>query len=314
MNFALRVPAHDLFMPLTLHNPHSVLAALDVRPKDVVEVRLGSRNPSAAWAEVADRAQPHRIPVSVARAEASGGRRNSKRESDTGRSGASAAVVRERGDVGLDELFAKRSPQHVESPESRVERVESEELRVESRNASDSQLSSLNSRLPSDSRHSTLDLAGSHPLFLALDCLHDPHNVGAIFRTAAFFGAAGIVVTRDRSAPLNATVYDVASGGMEVVPFSVQTNLRRALDAAKECGVWVLGTSEHAETDFTAIPLDRPWLLVVGNEETGLRRLTAEHCDMTCRIAARSTVTSLNVSVATGILIARFAGAAIGGN
>jgi 23S rRNA (guanosine2251-2'-O)-methyltransferase len=158
----------------------------------------------------------------------------------------------------------------------------------------------------SDLRSPSCD--GAFPLFLALDCLHDPHNVGAIFRTAAFFGVAGIVVTRDRSAPLNATVYDVASGGLEFVPFSVQTNLRRALDAAKEHGVWVLGTSERAETDYTAVPLDRAWLLVVGNEESGMRRLTAEHCDMACRIPPQSTVTSLNVSVAAGILIARFAG------
>lgn len=258
-------------MSLALHNPHSVLAALDVRPKDVVEVRLGSRNPSAAWAEVADRAKGHRIPVSVARPEPSGGRRSPRRESSPGRGGASAAIVRERSDVGLDELFAGSSQG--------------------------------SSEIPGNST-----VAAKFPLFLALDCLQDPHNVGAIFRTAAFFGVAGIVVTRDRSAPLNATVYDVASGGLEVVPFSVQTNLRRALDTAKERGVWVLGTSEHAETDYTAVPLDRPWLLVVGNEETGMRRLTAEHCDVTCRIAPRSAVTSLNASVAAGILIARFVG------
>ena len=153
---------------------------------------------------------------------------------------------------------------------------------------------------------------GGKGLWLALDQLQDPHNVGAIFRTAAFFGVAGIVVTRDRSAPMNATVYDVASGGLEVVPFSVQTNLRRALDTAKEHGVWVLGTSEHAETVYTAVPLDRPWLLVVGNEESGMRRLTTEHCDRTCRIPPRTTVGSLNVSVATGILIARFAGGGLG--
>ena len=254
-------------MSLTLHNPHSVLAALDARPKDVVEVRLGSRNPGGAWSEVADRARTHRIPVAVGRVEPTGRRRNSQREADSGRGGASASLVRERGDVSLEELFAIRSPGFSEIPG-----------------------------------------ISAHPLFLALDCLHDPHNVGAIFRTAAFFGVAGIVVTRDRSAPLNATVYDVASGGLEFVPFSVQTNLRRALDAAKEHGVWVLGTSERAETDYTAVPLDRAWLLVVGNEESGMRRLTAEHCDMACRIPPQSTVTSLNVSVAAGILIARFAG------
>ena len=148
--------------------------------------------------------------------------------------------------------------------------------------------------------------AGDHRLFLALDCLQDPHNVGAIFRTAAFFGVSGIVLTKDRSAPLNAAVYDVASGGLEYVPFSIQTNLSRALQMAKEVGLWGLGTSEHCDTDFRDIPLDRPWLLIVGNEEKGMRRLTAERCDMLCRIPPQSPVSSLNVSVAAGILIARF--------
>jgi len=142
--------------------------------------------------------------------------------------------------------------------------------------------------------------------YVALDCLQDPHNVGAVFRTSAFFGVRGIVLTKDRSAPLNGTVYDVASGGIEFVPFSLQTNLSRTLEFAQQAGLWTLGTSEHAETDFHEIPRDRPWLLVLGNEEKGLRRLTAERCDMLCRITPQSPVSSLNVSVAAGILIAHF--------
>ncbi len=141
-------------------------------------------------------------------------------------------------------------------------------------------------------------------VWLALDCLQDPHNVGAIFRSAAFFGVQGIVVTKDRSAPLNSTVYDVASGGLDDVPFALETNLGRTLEAAKTSGLWVLGTSEHAATDLTEIDRDRPWLLVVGNEEKGLRRKTLEKCDAVCRLTPRGRVTSLNVSVATGISIA----------
>ncbi len=142
-------------------------------------------------------------------------------------------------------------------------------------------------------------------LWLALDSLQDPHNVGSIFRSAAFFGVRGIVMTSDRAAPLSAVVYDVASGGVEAVPFAVETNLRRALEAAKAAGLWILGSSEHAERSVEDIPRDRPWLLVVGNEEDGLRRLTLETCDEVCQIAPKGeAVTSLNVSVATGILIA----------
>jgi len=146
------------------------------------------------------------------------------------------------------------------------------------------------------------------PLFLALDSLQDPQNVGAIFRTAAFFGVQGIVITAERSAPLTSTVYDVASGGMEAVPFTLQTNLKRALEVAKNAGLWILGSSEHAHDSYLSIALDRPWLLVLGSEETGMRRLTEEACDLLCSIPPQGKVTSLNVSVAASVLIARLSG------
>jgi 23S rRNA (guanosine2251-2'-O)-methyltransferase len=146
--------------------------------------------------------------------------------------------------------------------------------------------------------------ADSQGLWLALDCLQDPQNVGAIFRTAAFFGVNGIVVTRDRSAPLNAAVYDVASGGMELAPFAQPPNLARALEIAKKCGLWILGTSERAEKNITEISRDRPWMLVLGSEEQGLRRLTLELCDDVCRIQPRGELSSLNVSAAAAVLMA----------
>ncbi len=146
-------------------------------------------------------------------------------------------------------------------------------------------------------------------LWLALDQIQDPHNVGAIFRTAAFFGIRGIVVTKDRSAPLTATVYDVASGGMECVPFAQPANLSRSLNQAKKAGVWVLGTSEHATQDLSSIDRGRPWLLILGNEEKGLRRLTSEHCDELCRISPKGEIGSLNVSVAAGVMMAALTGA-----
>ena len=144
-------------------------------------------------------------------------------------------------------------------------------------------------------------------LWLALDRVQDPHNVGAIFRTAAFFGVRGILLTRDRSAPLSGTVYDVASGGIEFVPSCIQTNLSRALDAARKANLWILGATEHAETGLDGISADRPWLLVLGNEERGLRRLTLDKCDATCSIPSTGKVASLNVSVAAGILLQKLA-------
>lgn len=141
-------------------------------------------------------------------------------------------------------------------------------------------------------------------LWLALDCLQDPHNVGAIFRTASFFGIKGIVMTRDRSAPMTATVYDTAAGGVEYVPFGEPTNLARAMNVAKTAGIWLLGSSEHAELDVREIPRDRSWLLILGNEEMGLRRLSLDKCDQVCKLKSRGDVPSLNVSVAAGVLMA----------
>ncbi|MSQ30548.1 MAG: RNA methyltransferase [Dehalococcoidia bacterium] len=147
--------------------------------------------------------------------------------------------------------------------------------------------------------------AGASRLWLALDSIQDPHNVGAIFRTAAFFGVRGIVTTADRAAPLTSVVYDVASGGVEAVPFAIETNLRRALDAAKAAGLWILGSSEHATQGVAEVARDRAWLLVLGNEEEGLRRLTLDTCDEVCRVAPRGEiVTSLNVASAAAVMIA----------
>jgi len=142
-------------------------------------------------------------------------------------------------------------------------------------------------------------------LWIALDSLQDPQNVGAIFRVAAFFGVRGILMARDRAASMTGVVYDVASGGVEAVPYAVETNLHRALGAARDAGVWLLGSSEHAERDIYAIPRDRAWMLVVGNEERGLRPRTLEACDETVRVtpAAGAGVTSLNVASATALLV-----------
>lgn len=149
--------------------------------------------------------------------------------------------------------------------------------------------------------------AGGHGIWLALDEIQDPHNLGAIFRTAGFFGVQGILLTQERSAPLTGTVYDVSSGGVESVPFTSQINLQRAFEVAKDQGMWIMGTSEHAKEPISRASADRPWLIVLGNEERGLRRLTLEACDVVHSIPpVGETVTSLNVSVAAGIVMSRF--------
>lgn len=143
----------------------------------------------------------------------------------------------------------------------------------------------------------------AHRVWVALDCIQDPHNLGAIFRTASFLGIAGIIMTLERSSPLTGVSYDVSSGGIEALPFSIVPNLKQAIEKAKDSGVWVLGTSEHAPQSLEKIDRDRSWLVVFGNEEKGLRRLTLESCDMVCKIPQLGRVDSLNVSVAAGIVL-----------
>lgn len=236
-------------MSLVLRNPHSVLAALQCRPDDVFEVRLAPGTPSPKWSEVAELARERQIPI---RTNLAPPEKRPANASKSERMGASVALVRERPDRLVDELFAN---------------------------------------------------AATHPngLWLALEQLQDPHNVGAIFRTAAFFGVQGIVLTRDRSAPLSATVYDVSSGGLEFIPFAIVPSLSRAITLARDAGLTIIGTSEHAEHDVNAVPRDRSHLLVFGNEEHGLRRVTSENCDDLVRLAPQGPIQSLNVSVAAGV-------------
>lgn len=153
-----------------------------------------------------------------------------------------------------------------------------------------------------------LALDPTRGLWLALEQLQDPHNVGAIFRTAAFFGVKGIILTRERSAPLSATVYDVSSGGLEYVPFAIVPSLSRAITLAREVGVTVIGTSEHATQNLNDVPHDRPHLLIFGNEEFGLRRVTLENCDELVRLAPAGPIQSLNVSVAAGVCMSKLVG------
>ncbi|MEX0703028.1 MAG: RNA methyltransferase [Planctomycetales bacterium] len=274
-----------------LRNPHSVLAAFDRRPGAVVEVRLAARNPDGAWREVAERAAAAGVPV------LSGVGR--EREARTRlRRGSPASQGAGRGRV---ESIGGPRPSPGPSLEGRGASGRA--------GAAGQALVKEHEAVSLDELFAGVDPAATSGLWLALEHIQDPHNVGAVFRTAAFFGVRGIVVTRDRSAPLNATVYDVASGGIEYVPFAVQTNLARALDLAKERGLWTLGAAEESATDVAQVPRDRPWLLVLGNEEDGLRRLTREKCDMACRVTSRGPIGSLNVSVAAGVLMAALAGA-----
>lgn len=147
-------------------------------------------------------------------------------------------------------------------------------------------------------------LAGTEsPLLLVLDSVTDPHNLGACLRNADAAGAVAVIVPKDRSAQLNATASKVACGAAEVVPLLRVTNLARTLRSLQEKGVWVVGTAGEATHDVYQSKLTGPLAIVMGAEGEGMRRLTRETCDDLIKIPMAGTVSSLNVSVATGICL-----------
>jgi 23S rRNA (guanosine2251-2'-O)-methyltransferase len=148
-----------------------------------------------------------------------------------------------------------------------------------------------------------LDTATTAPLLLVLDGVQDPHNLGACMRTADAAGVAAVIVPKDRAAGLSATVRKVASGAAESVPLIQVTNLARTLRWLKEREIWIVGTDDQAEHSIYGAKLTGPLAIVLGAEGTGLRRLTRESCDLLVSIPMRGIVESLNVSVATGVLL-----------
>ncbi|GAK85790.1 23S rRNA (guanosine(2251)-2'-O)-methyltransferase RlmB [Vibrio ponticus] len=149
------------------------------------------------------------------------------------------------------------------------------------------------------------DILAQHeqPLLLVLDGVTDPHNLGACLRNADAAGVAAVIVPKDRSAPMTATVSKVACGAAEIVPLIRVTNLARTMRALQEQGVWFVGTAGEATHDIYQAKLTGKLAIVMGAEGDGMRRLTRETCDDLIKIPMAGTVSSLNVSVASGICL-----------
>lgn len=143
----------------------------------------------------------------------------------------------------------------------------------------------------------------TQPFLLILDGIQDPHNLGACLRSANAAGADAVIVPKDRAVGITDVVSKVASGAAVDTPFFQVTNLARTIASLKERGIWLYGASEHATSLYYEVDLKGPIALVMGSEGQGLRRLTRDSCDFLIRIPMFGSVSSLNVSVATGVCL-----------
>ncbi len=143
-----------------------------------------------------------------------------------------------------------------------------------------------------------------HDPWVLLDSIQDPQNLGAILRSASFLGAVGVVIPKDRSVAVTASVVKVAAGATAHLPVYRVTNLARTIGEMKERGWWVIGLDTGADRPLYQTDLTVPLALVVGNEQKGLRPLVKKECDLLAAIPARGPLQSLNASVAAAIALA----------
>ena len=143
----------------------------------------------------------------------------------------------------------------------------------------------------------------SSPLILILDEVQDPHNVGAILRSAECSGVQGVILTKHNSATITSTVVKTSAGATEHLRICQVNNLSQTIDELKEKGFWIVGSSLENAKNYTEIDYKIPLALILGNEEKGIRKLTSSKCDFLVKIPMRGKIQSLNVSVATGILL-----------
>ncbi len=141
------------------------------------------------------------------------------------------------------------------------------------------------------------------PFLLILDCVQDPHNLGAILRSADGAGVHAVVAPKDKSASITETVRRISVGAADHVPFVQVTNLARTMEHLKKAGVWIVGTTDHTDKLLYDLDLKGPLALVIGAEEKGMRRLTEENCDFLAKLPMAGKVECLNASVSAGVCL-----------
>jgi 23S rRNA (guanosine2251-2'-O)-methyltransferase len=148
-----------------------------------------------------------------------------------------------------------------------------------------------------------LRVKDEHGLLVLLDGIEDPHNLGAIVRTALAAGAQGVVIPERRAAGLSDTVERASAGALAHLPVARVTNLVRAMEEMKEAGYWLVGLDERADKSYTDVDLKGPVGIVLGSEGEGLHELTRKRCDFLVSLPTSGPVRSLNVSVAAGVML-----------
>ncbi len=142
-----------------------------------------------------------------------------------------------------------------------------------------------------------------YPLLLLLDTIQDPQNLGAIFRTAECAGVDGVIITTNQSSPITETVEKISAGAVSYLKICKVQNLVQTIDELKKNNFWIVGTHLNGDRNFNQLDYKMPVALVMGNEEKGIRKLVAEHCDFLVKIPMKGKIDSLNVSVATGVML-----------
>lgn len=210
-------------------------------------------------------------------------------------------VAEERGDKKMDALLKLARRQGIDI--SQASRPELDGLTGDANHQGVAALcAEAKTYSESDLEGMLADLNGP-AFFLVLDGVQDPHNLGACFRSADAAGVHAIIAPRDKAASITPVVSKVASGAAETVPFIQVTNLARTLDQLKEAGVWIYGAVGEADATIYQTDFKGHVAVVLGAEGDGLRRLTRDKCDGLVKIPMTGSVSSLNVSVATGVIL-----------
>ena len=143
----------------------------------------------------------------------------------------------------------------------------------------------------------------NNPTFLVIDNVIDPRNLGACIRSAAASNIAGVIINKHHCSPITPLVRQVSAGGTEAIQMFIITNLINSLKHFEKLGYLILGTSEHADSMHTELNLNKPILVIMGSEEDGVREKTLKKCSQICTLSKNKMINSLNVSVATGVIL-----------